>query len=64
MYQGNYTTVNTRMLSIAYILNPLTNLKINFQIINRDFTDEQSKMTTNFFNFGLKSDLFNYYYDF
>jgi len=64
MYQGNFTTVNIKTLNIAYIVNPKTNLKINLGITLRDFKNEDEELQTQFINFGIKSDLFNHYYDF
>jgi len=64
MYQGNLTTVNIKFFNIAYIINPKTNLKINLGVTLRDFKNEDGKLQTQFINFGIKSDLFNHYYDF
>ena len=64
LYQGNKSFINTRILDLAYIINPKTNLKVNLQIVQRDFKDKESNQKTNFFSFGLVSDLFNHYYDF
>jgi len=64
MYQGNLTTVNLKFFNIAYIVNPKTNLKINLGVTLRDFKNEDDELQTQFINFGVKSDLFNHYYDF
>jgi hypothetical protein len=64
MYQGNLTTVNLKNFNIAYIVNPKTNLKINLGVTLRDFKNEDGELKTQFINFGIKSDLFNHYYDF
>ena len=64
MYQGNLTTVNIKNFNIAYIVNPKTNLKINLGVTLRDFKNEAGELQTQFINFGIKSDLFNHYYDF
>jgi len=64
MYQGNFTTVNIKILNIAYIVNPKTNLKINLGVTLRDFKNDDGELQTQFINFGIKSDLFNHYYDF
>ena len=64
MYQGNLTTVNIKKFNIAYIVNPKTNLKINLGVTLRDFKNEAGELQTQFINFGIKSDLFNHYYDF
>ena len=64
MHQGNLTTVNLKNFNIAYVVNPRTNLKVNLGITLRDFESEETEMQTKFINFGIKSDLFNHYYDF
>jgi len=64
MYQGNLTTVNLKNFNIAYIVNPKTNLKINLGVTLRDFKNDDGELKTQFINFGIKSDLFNHYYDF
>jgi hypothetical protein len=64
MYQGNLTTVNLKNFNIAYVVNPRTNFKVNLGITLRDFESEETEMQTKFINFGIKSDLFNHYYDF
>ena len=64
MYQGNLTTVNLKNINIAFIVNPKTNLKINLGFTLRDFKNADGKLYTQFINFGIKSDLFNHYYDF
>jgi len=64
MYQGNLTTVNLKNFNIAYVVNPRTNVKVNLGITLRDFESEETEMQTKFINFGIKSDLFNHYYDF
>jgi len=64
MYQGNLTTVSLKNFNIAYVVNPRTNLKVNLGITLRDFESEETEMQTKFINFGIKSDLFNHYYDF
>jgi hypothetical protein len=63
MYQGNLTTVNIKIFNISYIVNPKTNLKINIGVTLRDFKNEDEELQTQFINFGIKSDLFNHYYD-
>ena len=63
MYQGNLTTVNIKIFNISYIVNPKTNLKINLGITLRDFKNDDGELQNKFINFGIKSDLFNHYYD-
>jgi len=64
IYQGNLTTLNLKIFNIAYIVNPKTNLKINLGVTLRDFKNEDDELQTQFINIGVKSDLFNHYYDF
>ena len=63
MHQGNLTTVSFKNINISYIVNPKTNLKINLGITLRDFKNDDGELQTQFINFGIKSDLFNHYYD-
>ena len=63
IYQGNLTKIEYKSLNISYIINPLTNLKLNFGLIIRNQNNENGSLNTRFFNFGLISDIFNYYYD-
>ena len=64
MYQGNLTNVDLKVFNIAYIVNPKTNLKINLGVTLRDFKNDDGELKTQFINFGIKSNLFNHYYDF
>ena len=64
MYQGNLTNVNLKKFDISYIVNPKTNFKINLGVTLRDFKNVDGELKTQFINFGIKSDLFNHYYDF
>ena len=63
MYQGNLTVIHLKNFNISYLLNPQTNLKVNLGVTLRSFKSEESKMQTQFIDFGLISDLFNHYYD-
>ena len=67
--QGNTSTFFHTELQGGYLINPATNLKIYASLIARDFSPEQEQ--TNFFNenttwvnFGIRTDIFNWYYDF
>ena len=64
MHQGNLTTVSFKNINISYIVNPKTNLKINLGVTLRDFKNDDGEQQSQFINFGIKSDLFNHYYDF
>ena len=64
MYQGNMTDIAIISITSSYIINPKINLKIMLGYTFRDIQDQYSNNQTKFFEFGLKTDLFNYYYDF
>ena len=64
MYQGNLTSLNFVQLNFAYIVNPKTHLKIDLGIISRTLKNDDGKQETLLYSCGLKSDLFNQYYDF
>ncbi|MCH4821941.1 gliding motility protein RemB [Gramella lutea] len=67
--QGNTTTSFYSEFEAGYIVNPTTNLKLFASFIYRDF-DVQTNTTANFdnsttwINFGLRTDIFNWYYDY
>lgn len=63
MYQGNLIKIEYKSLNLSYILNPLTNLKLNFGFVLRKQNNDYGSLKTRYFKFGLMSDLFNYYYD-
>jgi hypothetical protein len=67
--QGNTTDFFHAEIQAGYLLNPATNLKIYGSVIFRDFkpmenTETVFKNQTTWLNFGLRTDLFNWYYDF
>ncbi len=64
MYQGNLTVVSNSCVNLAYIINPLTNLKINAGISLRTLENDEGSLNNQFFNIGIVSDLFNHYYDY
>ena len=66
--QGNTTESFYLELEGGYLLNPTTNLKIFFNVKNRNFVpkvDTQSNFdnSTVWFNIGLRTDIFNWYFD-
>ena len=63
MYQGNLSKIKSGSLNIGYVVNPITNLKINLGFTFRNFENENENLETRFLNFGIISDLFNKYYD-
>ncbi|TVZ58589.1 hypothetical protein NA63_1092 [Flavobacteriaceae bacterium MAR_2010_105] len=67
--QGIKTNTFNAELQAGYIVNPVSNLKlftnISFRNFNPDATTATSfKSNTTWFNIGLRTDLFNWYYDF
>ncbi|MAO47526.1 MAG: gliding motility protein RemB [Aequorivita sp.] len=67
--QGNTTDFFHTEIQAGYVINPATNLKIYGSFIFRSFspevnTDMVFKNETTWVNFGLRTDLFNWYYDF
>lgn len=67
--QGNTTDFLHGELQLGYLINPATNLKVYGSVIFRDFkplvdTETVYKNQTTWVNFGIRTDLFNWYYDF
>ena len=67
--QGNTTDFFHAELQAGYLINPATNLKIYGSVIFRDFkpmvdTSGVFENQTTWVNFGIRTDLFNWYYDF
>lgn len=67
--QGNKVNSYYSELEASYLVNPSTNMKVYLNIINRNFKSETQNETTfdnNTFwiNFGLRTDLFNWYFDY
>ncbi|MFV8226294.1 gliding motility protein RemB [Christiangramia aquimixticola] len=67
--QGNTTNSFYSELEAGYLVNPATNLKLFASFIYRDF-NPQAKTVANFensttwINFGLRTDIFNWYFDY
>jgi len=66
--QGNTTQSFFSQAEVGYIVNPVTNLKFFGSFIYRNFDPEINtvnhfKNTTYWFNIGLRTDIFNWYYD-
>ena len=64
MYNGNKTDVNFMQFKIGYILNPITNLKVEFNLVKRKQSSDLYNQNTDYYSISLVSDLFNHYYDF
>ncbi|MEG2102144.1 MAG: energy transducer TonB [Flavobacterium sp.] len=67
--QGNKTNVFISDIQGGYLINPITNLKLfgNFIYRNFDPTKETAstfKQSTTWFTVGLRSDIFNWYFDY
>lgn len=67
--QGNTTDFLHAELQAGYVINPTTNLKVYGSLIYRDFnpiqnTESVFKNQTTWLNFGIRTDLFNWYNDF
>lgn len=67
--QGNKTNIMIADLQAGYVVNPVMNLKVFGNLIYRNFdpasqTLNTFKSDTMWFSVGLRSDLFNWYYDF
>lgn len=66
--QGNTADFFHGELTVGYLINPATNLKVYGSVIYRSFkpledTEINFKNTTTWINFGIRTDLFNWYYD-
>lgn len=67
--QGIKTKTFNGNLQAGYVINPASNLKIFTDITVRNFNPEAEtattfKSNTVWFNFGIRTDLFNWYFDF
>lgn len=66
--QGNKTNVFIADLQLGYLINPATNLKTFINITQRSFSPEtvpaSFEKNTTWINFGFRTDIFNWYFDF
>ncbi|MGM1055228.1 MAG: gliding motility protein RemB [Bacteroidota bacterium] len=67
--QGNTTTSIFTEVEAGYIVNPVTNLKVFGSLIYRNFdpmenTFQNSQSNTLWLNVGLRTDIFNWYFDY
>jgi len=66
--QGNKANIFNGNLQAGYMINPASNLKLFTDVTVRNFNPEATtattfKNSTTWFNFGLRTDLFNWYFD-
>jgi hypothetical protein len=67
--QGNKTSIFITDLQAGYLVNPMTNLKLFGSFIYRNFDPNQNTATvfkenTTWFSLGIRSDVFNWYFDY
>ncbi|QGK75623.1 energy transducer TonB [Flavobacterium sp. SLB02] len=67
--QGNKTNVFIADIQGGYVVNPMTNLKFFGSFLYRNFDPTQEtattfKQSTTWFTVGLRSDIFNWYFDY
>jgi hypothetical protein len=67
--QGNKTAVFIADIQGGYLINPSTNLKLFGSYIYRSFDPEMNtantfNQSTNWFTLGIRSDVFNWYFDY
>ena len=67
--QGNKTKIAIVDLQAGFLINPMTNLKLFGSFIYRNFDPLQETATTikentTWFSFGIRSDVFNWYFDY
>jgi hypothetical protein len=67
--QGNKTSIFITDLQAGYLVNPMTNMKLFGSFIYRNFDPNQNTATvfnesTTWFSFGIRSDVFNWYFDY
>jgi hypothetical protein len=67
--QGNKTNIFIADVQAGYLINPMTNLKFFGSFLYRNFDPTQEtattfKQSTTWFSVGLRSDIFNWYFDY
>jgi hypothetical protein len=62
--QGNTTNLQFVDFRLGYLINPITNLKLEVGVSNRTTEDLSVSTENQYIFFGLKTDLRNIYYDF
>jgi hypothetical protein len=67
--QGNKTNIFIADLQAGYLVNPMTNMKLFGSFIYRNFNPNENTATvfnesTTWFSLGIRSDVFNWYFDY
>jgi hypothetical protein len=67
--QGNKTSILIADIQAGYTLNPTTNLKVFANLIYRNFnptteTTQVKDSNTTWFMVGIRTDIFNWYFDY
>lgn len=62
--QGLLTTIQFHQLRFDFLINPNNNLNIELMLIHRVSSNALQTETTNFVSLGIKTNLFNQYFDF
>jgi len=62
--RGNKVNITHRYLKFSYLINPSSNMCLFFEFDNRFSKSETSSQLTNFYFFGLRTNLTNSYFDF
>jgi len=62
--QGNVTNISNISFTVAYIVNPVTNLQIFAEFTKRKFSDQINDNEIFFVSFGIKNAIKNFYTDY
>jgi len=67
--QGNKTSIIIADFQAGYLVNPATNLRVFANYMYREFdptveTAQVQRGNTSWFTVGIRSDLFNWYFDY
>ena len=64
LLQGIVTTTTYTDVRISYLINPKTNFVVEAGVSDRNFKNSSMELHTQFFYFGIRTSLENYYFDF
>jgi hypothetical protein len=64
MFQGNTTDLTHSDISLSYLVNPKTNLRLKLGFLSRNLSNDFNSEETIYLYFSLESALKNFYYDF